>query len=89
VEVGRGSSGRRCHDGGEGQHEVSPCLVLIKSFVSISKYINLGETYAYCRRHVVSSGFILNYLFAEKSAGDWRHPTWLRCDDDFVLGNVG
>ena len=37
VEVGRGSSGRRCHDGGEGQHEVSPCLVLIKSLVSISK----------------------------------------------------
>jgi hypothetical protein len=37
VEVGRGSSGRQCHDGGEGQHEVSPCLVLTKSLVSISK----------------------------------------------------
>jgi hypothetical protein len=40
VEVGRGSSaGRQCHDhdGGEGQHEVRPCLVLIKPFVSISK----------------------------------------------------
>jgi hypothetical protein len=37
VEVGRGSSGRRCHDGGEGQHEVSPCLVYAKSLVSYSK----------------------------------------------------
>jgi hypothetical protein len=27
VEVGRGEDGGRCHDGGEGQHEVSPCLV--------------------------------------------------------------
>ena len=29
VEVGRGEGGHRCHDGGEGQHEVSPCLVLV------------------------------------------------------------
>jgi hypothetical protein len=29
VEVGRGEGGGRCHDGGEGQHEVSPCLVLV------------------------------------------------------------
>jgi hypothetical protein len=27
VEVDRGEGGGRCHDGGEGQHEVSPCLV--------------------------------------------------------------
>jgi hypothetical protein len=27
VEVGRGEGGGRCHDGGEGQHEVSPCRV--------------------------------------------------------------
>jgi hypothetical protein len=26
VEVGRGEGGGRCHDGGKGQHEVSPCL---------------------------------------------------------------
>ena len=28
VEVGRGEGGGRCHDGGEGQHEVSPHLVV-------------------------------------------------------------
>jgi hypothetical protein len=27
VEVGQGEGGGQCHDGGEGQHEVSPCLV--------------------------------------------------------------
>lgn len=27
VEVGRGEGGGRCHDGGEGWHEVSPRLV--------------------------------------------------------------
>jgi hypothetical protein len=37
VEVGRGEGGGRCHDGGEGQHEVSPHLVLTKILVSISK----------------------------------------------------
>ena len=37
VEVGRGEGGGRCHDGGEGQHEVSPCVVCAKSLVSISK----------------------------------------------------
>jgi hypothetical protein len=29
VEVGRGEGGGQCHDGGEGQHEVSPCLCLV------------------------------------------------------------
>jgi hypothetical protein len=28
VEVGHGEGGGRCHGGGEGQHEVSPHLVL-------------------------------------------------------------
>jgi hypothetical protein len=37
VEVGQGEGGGRWHDGGEGQHEVSPCLVFSKSLVSISK----------------------------------------------------
>jgi hypothetical protein len=37
MKVGHGEGGGQCHDGGEGQHEVSTCLVLIKSLVSISK----------------------------------------------------
>jgi hypothetical protein len=29
AEVGRGEGGGRCHDGGEGQHKVSQCFVLV------------------------------------------------------------
>jgi hypothetical protein len=37
VEVGHGEGGGRCHDAGEGQHEVSPCRMSAKSLVSYSK----------------------------------------------------
>jgi hypothetical protein len=37
VKVGRGEGGGRCQDGGKGQHEVSPHLVLTKILVSTSK----------------------------------------------------
>jgi hypothetical protein len=29
------------------------------------------------------------HFLAEKSAGDWRRPTWSRCDDDLCLAIWG
>jgi hypothetical protein len=93
VEVGHGSSGRRCHDGGEGEHEVSPCLVLIKSLVSISKILQFRWNLRILSTTMSPTCFTKRIYDASFCGREirrcWRRRTWSRCENDFVLGDVG